>query len=131
MNCLLISLFPVIKSLIMCPNNHEVDRDEHSSNLCKIMTHAAPTYYSIQQYMDNFITPSSVCHGYDKTLIYSFLFIFHPSILAIELWGGLCALDIILNIEASSSFCWYNLCEVIYFSCEHFTPRIITTVIME
>jgi hypothetical protein len=86
MNCLLISPFPVMKSLIMCPNNHEVDRDECSSNSCEIMMHVTPTYYSVQQYMDNFITPSSsVCHGYDETLIHSFLFIFHPPILAIEL----------------------------------------------
>jgi hypothetical protein len=127
MNRLLISPFPVMKSLIMCPNNHEVDRDERSSNSCEIMTHAAPAHYSVQQYMDNFITPSSsVCHGCGETLIRSFSFIFHPPILAIELWGGLRALDIVLNIEASGSFCQYNLRGVIYFSCEHFTSRIIT-----
>jgi hypothetical protein len=35
-------------------------------------------------------------------------------------------LEPILYIDADSSHCCYNLCGVIYFSCEHFTARVIS-----
>jgi hypothetical protein len=60
MNQLLMSQMPIMKSIHCCSNNHLVGRDECVTTSCEIMTYSAPVDYTVQQYLNNFNTMSSL-----------------------------------------------------------------------
>ncbi|KAH9960591.1 hypothetical protein BGW80DRAFT_1182264 [Lactifluus volemus] len=58
-------------------------------------------------------------------LVRLFSFVLHPPLIGVELWKGLRVLEPILHIDANGSRRLYNLRGVIYFSCDHFTARVV------
>ena len=128
MNRLLETKDPVMKSIHRCRDNHLVDRNERVSNSCEITTAGASALsgHSIQEYMEDFSVPvSATCPECRNELVRSFSFTLHPPMLCIELWQRPRMLDSFLHIEAGGLRRQYNLRGVVYFSCDHFTSRVI------
>jgi hypothetical protein len=73
MNQLLMSQMPIMKSIHRCSNDHLVGCDERVTTSCEIMTYGAPVDYTVQQYLNNFNTMSSLtCSECNNELIRSF-----------------------------------------------------------
>jgi hypothetical protein len=129
MNQLLKTKELVIKSVHHYCDNYLIDRNKWVSNLCEIITIGASALsgYSVQECIEDFSIPvSATCSKYRNELVCSFSFAFHPPMLCIELWQRPYVLDSFLYIKVGSLHQQYKLYGVIYFSCDHFTSRVIT-----
>jgi len=89
-----------------------MEGNKQVSSSCEIMLMGASalTGFSIQGYMEDFSVPLAViCSECGNELVCSFLFLFHPPLLGIELWHTPQLLDPVLHIDTSGLHQQYKL----------------------
>jgi hypothetical protein len=121
---------PVTMSDLVCPNEHDVDRNRSPTANCQMIVFGRPGM-SLQACMDDFTAcVSSKCSTCDACLFRKTSFVQTPPVLVFDLGTSVPSLSPELSITCGTTRVHYTLKGVVYLDNEHFTSRVITSASM-
>jgi hypothetical protein len=117
---------PVMRSDLMCPNRHVVDRHPSLTSSCEVILFAQPGA-SLQHCVDNFThSTGSRCLTCDTYLLRTTSFLQFPPVMVFDLGACVPSLSSILWITCNETRISYSLRGIVYYSNHHFTSRFVT-----
>ena len=128
--CLFRTCQPVTISDLVCPNEHDMDRNWSPMANCEMIMFRHPGM-SLQVCMDNFmVCVSSKCSTCDTCLCRKTSFVQTPPMLVFNLGTSIPSLSPELSITCRTTCVCYTLRGVVYLDNEYFMSHVITSARM-